>query len=57
MLDDGGHLNTQQLNTFKKLFPKISEDGVYICEDIHTSNTKTEKEERMKENLDNPSLF
>ena len=37
LLDDGGHLNTQQINTFKKLFPHISENGLYLCEDIHTS--------------------
>ena len=30
-------LNTQQINTFKKLFPHISENGLYLCEDIHTS--------------------
>ena len=37
LLDDGGHLNTQQINTFKKLYPNINENGIYVCEDIHTS--------------------
>ena len=37
LIDDGGHTMTQQTNTFEELFPLISEDGVYICEDTHTS--------------------
>ena len=28
---------TQQIRTFEMLFDAISEDGVYLCEDIHTS--------------------
>ena len=27
----------QQINTFKELFPYISPEGIYLCEDIHTS--------------------
>ena len=30
----------QQINTFEELFPKISENGIYLCEDIHTSYWK-----------------
>ncbi len=37
LIDDGGHLMAQQINTFEELFPHLSEDGVYICEDLHTS--------------------
>lgn len=37
VLDDGGHLNQQQIVTFEKLFPKLNYNGVYICEDTHTS--------------------
>lgn len=37
ILDDGGHLNNQQIVTFEKLFPKLNYNGVYICEDTHTS--------------------
>lgn len=37
LIDDGGHLMRQQINTFEKLFPHIEKDGVYLCEDFHTS--------------------
>jgi 23S rRNA U2552 (ribose-2'-O)-methylase RlmE/FtsJ len=36
-IDDGGHSMNQQIITFQKIWPKISNDGVYICEDTHTS--------------------
>ncbi len=37
LIDDGGHRMLQQINTFEELFPHISENGVYLCEDLHTS--------------------
>ncbi len=37
LIDDGGHTMRQQRATFEELFPKITPDGVYICEDMHTS--------------------
>ncbi len=37
LLDDGGHTMAQQINTFEVLFPRIATDGIYICEDTHTS--------------------
>ena len=37
LIDDGGHFFDQQINTFEILFPKISVNGVYLCEDLHTS--------------------
>lgn len=36
-LDDGGHRMDQQIITFECVWPHISENGVYICEDTHTS--------------------
>ena len=27
----------QQINTFEELFTHISDNGIYLCEDIHTS--------------------
>jgi hypothetical protein len=36
-IDDGGHYMQQQIVTFEKVFPKLSDGGVYICEDCHTS--------------------
>lgn len=37
VIDDGGHTMQQQLATFEVLFPSVSSQGVYLCEDLHTS--------------------
>tara|TARA_S200000501_G_C20786826_1_gene727588 strand:- start:584 stop:1396 length:813 start_codon:yes stop_codon:yes gene_type:complete len=37
IIDDGGHTMEQQLNSFKILFPKVKDGGVYIVEDIESS--------------------
>lgn len=37
IVDDGGHTMRQQIATFEELFPRVSENGVYLCEDTHTS--------------------
>jgi hypothetical protein len=37
LIDDGGHTMEQQIATFEELFPKVSPNGVYLCEDLHTS--------------------
>jgi hypothetical protein len=37
LIDDGGHTMTQQITTFEELFPRVAADGVYLCEDLHTS--------------------
>ena len=37
LIDDGGHTMKQQKNTFEVLFPHIDANGIYICEDLHTS--------------------
>ncbi|MEM7740089.1 MAG: class I SAM-dependent methyltransferase [Pseudomonadota bacterium] len=37
VLDDGSHINEHQIETFKILFPKLKDKGVYIIEDIQTS--------------------
>jgi 23S rRNA U2552 (ribose-2'-O)-methylase RlmE/FtsJ len=37
LIDDGGHTMTQQIATFEELYEHIKEDGVYLCEDLHTS--------------------
>lgn len=36
-IDDGGHKMQQQIVTLIQVWPKISQGGVYICEDTHTS--------------------
>ena len=40
LIDDGGHRMEQQINTFEVLFPYIDKDGIYLCEDLHTSYWK-----------------
>jgi hypothetical protein len=37
LIDDGGHTMKQQINTFEELFSCIDRNGVYLCEDVHTS--------------------
>lgn len=37
LIDDGGHRMQQQINTFEMMFPAIQPNGVYLCEDLHTS--------------------
>jgi len=37
LIDDGGHRMKQQRNTYEELFPYIDANGVYLCEDLHTS--------------------
>ena len=37
LIDDGGHWPKQQIATFEELFPAIQPNGIYLCEDIHTS--------------------
>ena len=40
LIDDGGHSMKQQINTYEELFPLIDKNGIYLCEDIHTSYRK-----------------
>ncbi len=37
ILDDGGHTMKQQITSFEVLFQSLKPDGVYMCEDTHTS--------------------
>lgn len=37
LIDDGGHTMNQQITTFEELFDLVSDDGIYLCEDLHTS--------------------
>lgn len=40
LIDDGGHYMNQQITSFETLYGHIKEDGVYLCEDLHTSYWK-----------------
>ena len=37
LIDDGGHRMHQQIATFEELYPRIRSDGIYVCEDTHSS--------------------
>jgi hypothetical protein len=37
IIDDGGHTMSQQIISFKQLFPAVRSGGVYVIEDLHTS--------------------
>lgn len=37
LIDDGGHTMQQQIVTFEELYPHVDANGVYLCEDLHTS--------------------
>ncbi len=37
LIDDGGHTMKQQIVTYEELFDHVKDDGIYLCEDLHTS--------------------
>ncbi|WP_432633897.1 class I SAM-dependent methyltransferase [Brachyspira sp.] len=37
LIDDGGHIPTEQIITFEEMFEHIKDGGLYFCEDIYTS--------------------
>lgn len=37
ILDDGSHMVEHQIASFEILYPTMSDDGIYICEDAFTS--------------------
>ncbi len=37
LIDDGGHTMRQQKVSYEELFHHVKDDGVYLCEDLHTS--------------------
>ncbi|MGV6845014.1 MAG: class I SAM-dependent methyltransferase [Lutibacter sp.] len=37
IIDDGSHINSDVIDTFKYLFPKLKNKGIYVIEDTQTS--------------------
>jgi hypothetical protein len=37
IIDDGSHLNEHVIQSFKYLFPKLDENGIYVVEDLETA--------------------
>ncbi|MFN3867583.1 MAG: class I SAM-dependent methyltransferase [Hyphomicrobiaceae bacterium] len=52
ILDDGGHTMTQQITTFRTLYPHVTSPGVFMTEDTHTSY-----EAKFGGGLNNPDSF
>jgi hypothetical protein len=40
LIDDGGHHMAQQIATFEELYGHVAPEGIYLCEDMHTSLVK-----------------
>lgn len=40
LIDDGGHTMNQQIISFEELFDIVDDNGIYLCEDLHTSYMK-----------------
>lgn len=40
IIDDGSHINEHVITSFKLLFPKLKNGGIYVIEDIQTSYWK-----------------
>lgn len=40
VIEDGGHRMNQQIATFEEVYPHVSEGGVFLIEDLHTSYWK-----------------
>lgn len=36
IVDDGSHVNGDIITSFKALFPKLKNGGIYVCEDLQT---------------------
>ena len=37
VIEDGGHTMNQQIVTYEELYNHVTDTGVYLCEDLHTS--------------------
>jgi len=37
VIEDGGHMPKQQIITYEEVYDHVSDNGVYLCEDTHTS--------------------
>jgi|25_taG_2_1085351.scaffolds.fasta_scaffold01073_8 23S rRNA U2552 (ribose-2'-O)-methylase RlmE/FtsJ len=40
VIDDGGHTMSQQITSFELLYEHVNSEGIYLCEDLHTSYWK-----------------
>jgi 23S rRNA U2552 (ribose-2'-O)-methylase RlmE/FtsJ len=47
IIDDGSHITSHQQKSLGFLFPFLKKNGIYICEDIHTSIKENSKNYKM----------
>lgn len=40
IIEDGGHTMKQQITTYEQVIDHVADNGVYLCEDLHTSYWK-----------------
>ena len=52
VLDDGSHVMSDIFSTFKFVYPKISKNGIYMVEDLHTAY-----DSRFEGGVDKPGTF
>jgi len=55
IIDDGSHINEHVITTFKVLFPRLKDGGIYVVEDTETSYWPDYGGD--SENLSNPSTM
>jgi hypothetical protein len=47
VIDDGGHMTSQQIASFSALYPEaLTDDGVYLVEDLHTNYWRSFRDSR-----------
>lgn len=37
IIEDGGHTMKQQITTYEQVIDHVADNGIYLCEDLHTS--------------------
>lgn len=40
VIDDASHISMHQIITFQALYPRLANDGIYVCEDTHAAYWK-----------------
>jgi demethylmacrocin O-methyltransferase len=55
IIDDGSHINEHVIETFKLMFPKLKDGGIYVVEDTQTSYWKDFGGD--SDNLNNPDTM
>jgi demethylmacrocin O-methyltransferase len=57
VIDDGSHINSHVIQTFRFLFPLLNDGGIYVIEDTQTSYWPTDGYGGDSRNLNNPGTM